>query len=186
VGADPKNMYASKTSHPKPGVDGKPLTAFLAVDDPYIPKKYDRPSRVRGAQFRLPVTTKRDKETFPYQGNDYNASSSSYLKAQPIEDRKLGFGSHDAFRRDEFSNDRAVGIYRYALGREDVLRKKLSTGDALDNQIQEKQKEYEELCAKKRGIKTQSAAFVTGVPNHFFDNRSFDVDGLGSILPRSL
>ena len=39
----------------------------------------------------------------------------------------------------------------------------------MDNQIQEKQKEYEELCAKKRGIKTQSAAFVTGVPNNLFD-----------------
>ena len=49
------------------------------------------------------------------------------------------------------------------------MLQKVSTGDALANQIAEKERQYAEMCAAKPGINTQSAQFIGEVPNRLFD-----------------
>ena len=51
-----------------------------------------------------------------------------YSKTQPMEQRKLGFGSHDAHKTDEFTNVIRTETYRYQLKQEYKHINKASEG----------------------------------------------------------
>eukprot|EP00657_Telonema_sp_P-1_P010466 TRINITY_DN4909_c0_g1_i1.p1 TRINITY_DN4909_c0_g1~~TRINITY_DN4909_c0_g1_i1.p1 ORF type:complete len:185 (-),score=29.02 TRINITY_DN4909_c0_g1_i1:165-719(-) len=61
---------------------------------------------------------------FPWlsEGDKFQAQA-LYLKTQPRDNRKKGFLSQDASRRDEFSNTIRTEQYRWALGREQAMHK---------------------------------------------------------------
>jgi hypothetical protein len=47
--------------------------------------------------------------------------TNKYITTQPLDKRKLGFGTKDAHRRDEFSNDIRTEQYRETLRKEKLL-----------------------------------------------------------------
>jgi len=51
---------------------------------------------------------------FTYTSDNY-ADKMSYLKKQPVDSRKLGFGTHDASKRDEFTTTIRTEQYRQQL-----------------------------------------------------------------------
>jgi hypothetical protein len=47
-----------------------------------------------------------------YQNDSYTEIAEQYSKTQPLADRKLGFGSHDASKTGEFTSTKATERYR--------------------------------------------------------------------------
>eukprot|EP00656_Telonema_subtile_P055769 TRINITY_DN872_c0_g1_i4.p1 TRINITY_DN872_c0_g1~~TRINITY_DN872_c0_g1_i4.p1 ORF type:complete len:255 (-),score=42.65 TRINITY_DN872_c0_g1_i4:275-1039(-) len=99
-------------------------SSYITLGDPYHKKSTNLP-RYKGKQFQTnPAHKGRSKDTmfaksFPWlsEGDKFQAQA-LYLKTQPRENRKNGFLSQDAHRRDEFSNTIRTEQYRWALGRE--------------------------------------------------------------------
>lgn len=96
-------MYSTKRYHS--GTD----TGFIGVGTPYQQRKANStldpvyvPPRYVGKQFQCQKTdgifTKYDYKLDPY------SDRTRYIESQPLGDRKLGFGSHDAWKRTEFTN----------------------------------------------------------------------------------
>lgn len=104
-------------------------STYTTLGDPYH-KKNTQLSRYKGKQFQTnPAHKGRSKDTmfskshiWLSEGDKFTAQA-LYLKTQPREGRKLGFGSQDAFRRDEFSNTIRTEQYRWSLQREASMRK---------------------------------------------------------------
>merc|ERR1712100_450956 len=103
--------------------------SYTSLGDPYAKKGNVLP-RYKKKQFLTEPSKKgRTKDTlfgraFPFlaDGEKYN-DKNSYLKTQPRETRKKGFGSSDAFKADEFSNTLRTNQYRWQLGRELAINK---------------------------------------------------------------
>lgn len=110
-------MYTTKQ------FNARAAESYITVNDPYDKKKQvDYGSRrYHGRQFQ----TTRGKEgqtegyftPFTYKTDVYHAYN-SYLKKQPRNTRKLGFGSFDARRRDEFMLDIRAQQYKELLRQE--------------------------------------------------------------------
>ena len=58
-----------------------------------------------------------------YQNDPYTEIAEEYRKTQPLEKRKLGFGSHDAWKSGEFTSTKATERYR------DVVKKEIKQLD---------------------------------------------------------
>lgn len=56
-----------------------------------------------------------------YENEQYLENTEQYTKTQPLDQRKLGFGSHDAFKRGEFTSTKATERYRDVLRNEAKL-----------------------------------------------------------------
>jgi hypothetical protein len=92
-------MYSSKEYCPKNG------KLYLATGEPYSDVKEAVPGRWKGKQMVSPPTKTGEGGQFhklSYLGGEYN-DKSGYLQEQPMEGRKLGFGSKDANKRGEYS-----------------------------------------------------------------------------------
>ena len=87
------------------------------------------------------------KLTYVPQG--YN-DGVNYKDTQPLEKRKKGFGSHDANRRDEFTNFIATQRYRETLKKEKSLttEKPSEIAERLQNIFRER-----ETIETKKGLK---------------------------------
>jgi hypothetical protein len=59
-----------------------------------------------------------------YQAEPYVELAEPYAKTQPMDKRKLGFGTHDANKRGEFTSTRATERYRDLLQMEAQLMDK--------------------------------------------------------------
>lgn len=66
-----------------------------------------------------------------YMKGDTYTDKSGYLKTQPLDSRKLGFGSHDAAKRDEFMDFIRTEQYRQQLKTEKGFMDKASAGKQL-------------------------------------------------------
>ncbi len=53
-----------------------------------------------------------------YQNEPYTEIAEEYRKTQPLEKRKLGFGSHDAWKSGEFTSTKATERYRDVVKKE--------------------------------------------------------------------
>ena len=53
-----------------------------------------------------------------YQHDPYTEIAEQYSKTQPLEKRKLGFGSHDAWKSGEFTSTKATERYRDVVKKE--------------------------------------------------------------------
>eukprot|EP01040_Poterioochromonas_malhamensis_P006210 gene6210-6683_t len=102
--------------------------AYITVGDPY-PKFNENPFRAGKKGEKLtPFRTK----IIPQNAENGNFAKLTYVPegykdgakykdTQPLDQRKKGFGSHDATRRDEFSNVIATECYRETLRKEKLL-----------------------------------------------------------------
>merc|ERR1711934_563118 len=104
-------------------------STYVTLGDPYA-KKVDMLSRYKKKQFLTnPAYKGRVKEAlfgkaFPWLSDgDKYVDKTQYLKTQPKETRKRGFMSSDAHRRDEFMNHIRTEQWRWALGREQDIKK---------------------------------------------------------------
>jgi hypothetical protein len=53
-----------------------------------------------------------------YNQEPYTELAEEYRKSQPLNERKLGFGSHDAFKSGEFTSTKATERYRDCIRNE--------------------------------------------------------------------
>lgn len=91
--------------------------AYLGVGCPFDDKRNDLPKRWKGKQLSSPSTKSGEAANF----SPFTALAGEYmgrprlLDEQPAEARKLGFGSHDANRRSEFSAHIPSEQYRQTI-----------------------------------------------------------------------
>lgn len=105
-------MYSTKELFPKKA------HSYITIGDPYQKKSAAVDPRRQGKQFvNNPARSGVFFGGYKYMPTKYQQSN-PYFVTQPPEKRKLGFGSHDAVKRDEFSNQIAMEQYREALKKE--------------------------------------------------------------------
>lgn len=104
-------------------------STYVTIEDPYGKKGVLLP-RYKNKQFlTMPAKDGLCKEAlfgraFPWLADgDKYVDKTNYLKTQPKDQRKRGFMSSDAMRRDEFMNHIRTEQWRWALGREQDFRK---------------------------------------------------------------
>jgi hypothetical protein len=113
-------------------VTAKNTKNYTDVGNPYNTKTVKKPSYM-GKQFQTNPGKKGQTPSsyfnnFAYKPSEYQKAL-SYLKEQPRESRKLGFGSHDASKRGEFSNTLRTAQYREKLKTEaEMSRKNINNG----------------------------------------------------------
>lgn len=125
-------MYSVKFRVPKNCIDmnGAPI-AFRTVGEPFDSKKKDKNPRWNGKQMITQPSKKQHCDArqqgyfskLVYQHEEY-FQQIPYTKTQPLDQRKLGFGSKDAFKTDEFTNTIATEVYRDTLRKEQKMKKR--------------------------------------------------------------
>jgi HD superfamily phosphohydrolase len=132
-------MYSTRYFN-KNKVDGN---AYLAVGDAYhdpLANVFRQPKKGEKLKVFATAMVPVNAENGNFTKTTYVASKyvdkTMYLDQQPIADRKNAFGSHDASRRDEFSNNIRTAQYRDNLKAENRIYKKTP---------EEYQKELDEL-----------------------------------------
>lgn len=121
-------MYTTKYTN------GKICESYTSIGDPYIdrnPNPFRQPKKGEKAPTPFQVTikpTNEDNGNFGkliYKGTLYE-DSNKYIKTQPLDKRKKGFGTKDASKRDEFSNFIRTEQYRETMKKEKGFIKKNS------------------------------------------------------------
>lgn len=115
-------MYSTRLVH-KNTVDGN---AYITVGDPYHGPQSNPFRQPKKGEKSLPVKTAMVAHNADGNGNflklTYMPSgyleATRYLGTQPLASRKLGFGSRDAFKTDEFSNAIRTSQYREGIIKE--------------------------------------------------------------------
>jgi len=171
-------MYADKFLHKNIQCENG---RYVTIGDPYKGDKDVRPPRWRAKQ--LTVVHRPENSgggyfglmgrAFDYMPDKY-VEQLPYAKTQPFGDRKNGFGSHDASKRDEFTQRIRTEQYRDLLKRE---KRMLGRGKHLGAKIaarieamNEGAKEQEKMERVKVGL---------DAPKHLYDigrsrNTNFD------------
>jgi hypothetical protein len=101
-------MYSTKTIHKNVG------QTYTSIGDPYKASKEALPQRWRDKQFttqKFPLKNGLFSQ-LEYHQEPYTELAEEYRKTQPLDKRKLGFGSHDAFKSGEFTSTKATERYR--------------------------------------------------------------------------
>jgi len=115
-------MYTTRRFHPKT------VESYLSIGDPYDKARL-KEDRFKGKQFQ----TNPPKEgqlvgyftEFKYATDSYQ-DQNGYRVTQPRANRKLGFGSLDARRRDEFTLEIRAQQYKELLDRENYFHGRYS------------------------------------------------------------
>jgi len=104
---------------------------YITVGDPYKANNKEMPkgSRHKGVQFKTnpPRNTCNGLGYFgvmDHKSPGPPQDKTNYLKSAPLEKRKLGFGSRNAPRRDEFASTVITEQYREGLRAEQRMEKK--------------------------------------------------------------
>ena len=132
-------MYSTKIQFPN-SVDmtGAKLSR-TTLGDPYVKAKRDKNVRFNGKQMSVKYCPKNAGlgngtvmptsyfKFYEYKSDPFKPQV-PYSKTQPMEQRKLGFGSHDAHKTDEFTNVIRTETYRYQLKEEYKHINKASEG----------------------------------------------------------
>jgi len=95
----------------------KVAPSYLGIGDPYA-KAQPADGRTKGKQFMTNPSKLGQLQGYfaPFQyATDSYQDSNKYIVTQPRDARKLGFGTHDANRRDEFTLDIRAKQYREAI-----------------------------------------------------------------------
>ncbi|CAM9660355.1 unnamed protein product, partial [Choristocarpus tenellus] len=116
-------MYSTKRFN-KNMVDGG---AYISIGDSYKGTKLDLPDRWRGKGFSVPQKPKNAENgsfsRLEYRSDPY-ADMEKFAKTQPLDKRKQGFGTKDAFRRGEFTATIRTEQYRDLLRHEQAIMEK--------------------------------------------------------------
>jgi hypothetical protein len=118
-------MYSTKTIHKN--INPNYPQVYTSIGDPYKTTLEELPDRWKNKQFITQRHPQNAGDGFftklQYRAEPYTElCEQGYSKSQPLEERKLGFGSHDAFKRDEFTNTTATERYRDLLKSEKKLQ----------------------------------------------------------------
>ena len=130
-------MYSVKFRVPKNCIDmiGAPIpfrsVGTKANPNPFDAAKKEKNPRWNGKQMITQSATKQHCDArqegyfskLVYQHEEY-FQQIPYTKTQPLDKRKLGFGSKDAFKTDEFTNTIATEVYRDTLRKEQKMKKR--------------------------------------------------------------
>ncbi|KAJ1455206.1 hypothetical protein M885DRAFT_554898 [Pelagophyceae sp. CCMP2097] len=127
-------MYADKFIHKNVQTENG---RYVTIGDPYKQDKDHRPPRWRGSQMAVPGHPKNDIDGY-FKGlvyvPDKYVEQLPYTKTQPFAERKRGFGTHDAKKRDEFTQRIRTEQYRDLLKRE----KRLLARGVVDVKLRDK------------------------------------------------
>lgn len=99
---------------------------------------------------------------FDYMPDKY-VEQLPYGKREPFAERKLGFGTHDASKRDEFTQRIRTEQYRDLLKREKRL---LGGGKALEARVKQA---HAKLGAEQKRNEDLRKAVGLDAPNHLYD-----------------
>lgn len=160
-------MYSDKFFHVKMQCENG---RYITINDPYVDEKDKRPTRWKDKQF---ATTAHPEnagggyfglmgEPFTYVPDRY-VEQLPYNKTQPSETRKLGFGTHDASKRDEFTQRIRTEQYRDLLKRE----KRLMGKGLVDAKIEKKIREVQTRGDAKE--REERARCGLNPPRHLYD-----------------
>lgn len=120
-------MYSTRLMH-KNAVDNN---AYITVGDPFSNPKNNPFREGKKGEKNIPVKTAMVAHNADGNGNFFKLTympsgyleSTRYLTTQPLAGRKLGFGSKDAFKTDEFSNAIRTSQYREGIKKEMQIAK---------------------------------------------------------------
>jgi len=128
-------MYTKTSIHKN--INPNYPAAYISIGDPYKDPDRILPERWQKKQFQSNAHPKNaDNSTVHGVGGGYFIKlehpknepyvelAEPYAKTQPIDKRKLGFGTHDANKRGEFTSTRATERYRDLLNMEKQLMEK--------------------------------------------------------------
>jgi hypothetical protein len=151
-------MYTTKELNPKNSKN------FISTGDPYISSTKGRTrSSYKGKQLQTSPAKKGQINAAYFASYGYSASGYNkpldYRTTQPIDSRKLGFGSRDADRRDEFSSNLRVQQYREKLKKEHEHVKDQLTSGTYRPRSEETHEE-----AYKKKYRDHPELFQTQVP----------------------
>jgi hypothetical protein len=155
--------------------NGKNSKDYLAIGDPYG-KKAPVKSSYKNAQFQTNPPRKGQTAGY-FSTSNYSTSpyldTKAYINQQPKDQRRQGFGSHDARRRDEFTLDIRARQWKEKLKTENqfakaniLATKRGSPGDEpKTSEAQEalRQQRYKEKYADTPDL------FQTRVPFSLYD-----------------
>ena len=110
-------MYSTKTIHKNIG------QTYTSIGDPYKTSVEALPQRWKEKQFVTQTHPLRNGyfSRLHYHNEEYTEIAEQYRKTQPLDKRKLGFGSHDAFKSGEFTSSKATERYRDCVRKETKL-----------------------------------------------------------------
>lgn len=99
-------MYTSKRKLDKHPMCTPTKDTWISIGDPYVKPRVKTEKNLAPIKVHYPKMGNDNMDTgcfhkVKYYPDVYNTSC-GYMDTQPLKDRKLGFGSHDASRRDEF------------------------------------------------------------------------------------
>lgn len=107
-------MYSTKTIHKNVG------QTYTSIGDPYKSSVEALPERWKQKNLttqKFPLKSGLFSK-LEYHQEQYTEIAEQYTKTQPLDKRKLGFGSHDAFKSGEFTSTKATERYRYCVKNE--------------------------------------------------------------------
>lgn len=155
-------MYSTRLMH-KNAVDNN---AYITVGDPFKNPNGNPFRQGKPGEKNVPVKTAMVAHNADGNGNflklTYMPSgyleATRYLQTQPLVNRKLGFGSKDAFKTDEFSNAIRTSQYREGIKKEMVLAKERGAGAA--------EKLLEEYAKRPPAQKWKGKNYAEKVPQY--------------------
>jgi len=129
-------MYSIKRRHPKllDVPDGEPQP-FLTVGEPYQDKS-ELPERWKGKRMACGGAYQNTFSKLEYPDGEPYVAAPLYIEAEPIDARKVGFGSKDASKRDEFTSYIRTEQYREVVRKEQPLLE-MSQQQQQQQQIQD-------------------------------------------------
>lgn len=147
--------------------------SYISINDPYEKKRENKDSRFGGKQFAadfpkggiagaLPKQALFSRE-YPslFIGEKY-VDRTMYIKSQPPDQRKLGFSSHDAIRRDDFTLDIETSKWRERIATEMIFAERARA-------MQEARMSPEERAEMDRIARAPKEVRWTHAPKYLFD-----------------
>ena len=126
-------MYSTKLVNSKMVANN----AYITVGDPYQTPNHNpfRDSKITTVPFKYVGGHPNNAENGCFAKLEYKEEGThgviTYLGTQPLDQRKQGFGTKDAFRRDEFSNGIRTEQYRATIKKEkEILKQTKGEDDA--------------------------------------------------------
>ena len=158
----PGGMYSDKFTHPKLHCEAG---RYISIGDPYVAEAEKRPGRWKEKQMGTTMYPKNAGngyfgnmgKPFEYMPDKY-VESLPYAKSQPYDQRKLGFGTHDASKRDEYTQAIKTEQYRDLLRREKrILSAQEKKKGGLAEQIRKAHKKLAEAAVEEEATQARTA-----------------------------
>ncbi len=153
-------MYSTKTIHKN--INPNYQQTYTSIGDPYNGNTDTVPSRWKSKQLSTTSFPKNAGNGFfqklSYDSETYTETSEKYSKTQP--ERKLGFGSHDAFKSGEFTCYKTTERFRSLVKQENKLME-LHRDEVREKELLEKIKDVSiEAPKDKEGKSLQLPTFL--------------------------